>query len=312
MPSRVVMLALALVALVIPLGTAFAHPSLWAPINGPQQLMEGLARVRAICGAGSASFSEVDSMANGLTEQFPSYQGLIEFEVAQYYMQNQPRPLDKIIEYCRRSLDHLDLNELSRRAACHVYLGDVLRISGVPNGFPERRRLAAETYLQGLSEIPLKELPASPPVLPPQHNFNFQFSVPGVSDGADLERNLVERQLSEANRIQNLQRLCLHRDVLIRQIRSLYEKEPYNLNELRDLLLKFKIDGLQLDQMLEGIPAARSHRRRQLLKENPLLRNQQAPPENRWERWILIIGVNVFFFALVIGLWFVFGRRGVQ
>ncbi len=173
----------------------------------------------------------------------PREQALIHYELAHIHAQSGLQQPASVMKHARAAL-RLPLDP-SRRARLQVYWGDALRVLDLRHPFADRRRAAAAVYLQALKEVLQHDLPARPPKFPIMVLFNI--------DGEEEEnKRRMEEQRRVRRQIQFQVDMIKHRDVLRRQITSLYQRHPFNRKELEQLAGRILKDPVEAKRLSAG------------------------------------------------------------
>jgi|GEM_PF-3581883 hypothetical protein len=182
----------------------------------------------------------------------PANRALVQFELATIHAQSGLQQPGRVIDLAQKALG-LPLDR-SRRLRLQAYWGDALRVLTGNHSFPQRRKAAATVYLQGLKETVRYELPDKPPELPAA---SFAF---GAAEGFDDAKYQRQRQREvhhrEWIRVRHIREMVNHREVLKRQIVSVYRRKPFDLRELKLLANEILQDKAETRRLADSVAAA--------------------------------------------------------
>jgi len=277
---------------------ALAHFKLWPPVTGPLQLQVAIYKLSSFGQGIQTDLSKVEEFGKQLLNDFPDHQGLICFELANIFAQAGMKNPEKVASYSKKAILLLEPKQIARRAAAHLFLGDSLRLTNTGKKFSHVRLEASKVYLDGLAEIEKYQIPDKLPVIPP--TVNHHITIAGLGDNT-LETEYIKQvekrakeQKEEEVKIRTIQRLFRHREVLVRQVSSLYHERPYNRDELKGLVQKqISVESLR-GRILANVP---SNEKNTLPLEGTKLLEES--PNRNWTL-LLIINAAVILLLLIV------------
>jgi RNA polymerase sigma factor (sigma-70 family) len=210
---------------VLPRKNAPAAPP---PPDDGMTLQQHLLELDAMRAGRSTRFDSVETRGKELLARYrkPDEQAKIYFMLAHVYGQSgiDQHP-ERVMRYARLALPNE--RDEKQRAQLYIYLGCAAEVDPTLLTFEEKRRRAAAEYLEGYREMLVLKLPDIAPELP------------GVNKLGDVERPTQEEldrhaaQMKAREEAARLRALVEVRDILIRQIVALYQREPAADAELR-------------------------------------------------------------------------------
>jgi hypothetical protein len=121
--------------------------------------------------------------------------------------------------------------------------------------FAQRRREAAGSYLQGLTELKRFQLPDAPPSVP--NNAPFPPGPQGSEEATQKAFRIFEEErqkyLEARERAEFTLKMMMHRKVLQGQIVSMYGRRPIATEELRSMATAALGEGKELDRLMASV-----------------------------------------------------------
>lgn len=219
-------------------------PSATPPPARESNLQQELGKLDRLRTDANPDLQQVEKRGGELLATYfaPEEQALIHFELAEIHAQSGLQQPASVISHARAAL-RLPLDP-SRRARLQVYWGDALRVLDRRYPFTVKRRAATKVYLQALKEVLQLELPARPPKFPVMGFYNIE--------GADAEnKRRMEEQWELRKKLEFQVDMIEHREVLRRQIVSLYQRRPFDRNELEELANRILEDPAEVQRLTE-------------------------------------------------------------
>lgn len=233
--------------------------------------------------------AKVDQFGAKLLQTYPEpkEQGQIYYNLAHIHAQSGVAKPDRLIEYAQRALEFpLDP---SRRARLFVYSGDAIQVRGQQGQLPftGTRKSAALQYLKGLKEVIGYNLPEQPPDLPSVSRFSIEPASGPVYEAMKHKHDQQQAALMQA-RFQG--EMIIHRDVLQKQIVSIYTRRPIAIDELQNIGTHIIGKGKDLDRLMAMVNDKVSKLPPELVITNP-----SAPPSRSGPAKL---GLRFFLYAL--------------
>jgi hypothetical protein len=216
-------------------------------IEVPKELRAELLKLDGLRKGPKTPFAELDERGKTLLEKYPgaNERGQIYYMLAHVHAQSGMVHPERIVEYSKKALDGpLEALQVPRM---YVYWGDAVRISKAreAKGPPaERRKWSAVIYLAGLREVLRYKLPAKVVQPPPLDRGLVRNPPPGKEEEA---RQLLAKHVAAQNLAYFQDAMKFHRDVLTRQLASLYYRPVRDAEELEAIAA-----GVLRDPGLQG------------------------------------------------------------
>jgi hypothetical protein len=170
-------------------------------------------------------------------------QGQINYALAHFYAQTGLIHPDRAIRHARAALNCPV--SIDQRLRLHVYCGDALQVANGQTGSADSRKEAAIEYLQGLSELVQFQLPEVLPKLP-----DIRILPSAISPQDELIRQRkIDEMVKARERAELHRQLIKHRDVLTSQLVAIYERKPFDIDELEALASTYLRDQASTDRL---------------------------------------------------------------
>lgn len=261
-----------------------------------QDLEEELRNIDSLRSGRKTPLDEVDRRGSELLKRFskPEEQGHVYYMLAHVHAQSGLQEPQKIIDYAKKGLS-LPLDP-SRKMRLYVYLGDATRVSKSGGSFMDKRKAAAEIYLRGLNEVLKHDLPEKPPPFPRM----------SLISGGDEEENQreMDEQLARRRQVEFVREMIMHREVLERQITSIYKRRPFDREELKEIASPILEQPAIVQELIAAVPPRTS--KDDWIREGPAqaARNSELDLEDTgWGTWrIVFVVVSIAVIVGIVGL----------
>lgn len=217
-----------------------------SPVQADEDLNTSLQALQRLRRGTDTPLNEVDSRGAELLDEHsaPEAQAQIYYVLAHIHAQSGMIEADKVIRYAKEALTRP--LEQGQRLRLFVYWGDAIRVRQSEESFQSRRAEAATVYFKGLAELADMELPAEAPTMPVMKIFS--------STNAEEDDRLNREQWEIRNRIKHQTEMIKHRDVLIGQVSSIYQRPPSAKAELEELGQQALGGSEMLSRILDVVP----------------------------------------------------------
>jgi RNA polymerase sigma-70 factor (ECF subfamily) len=229
-----------------------------APPEKPEEeetLQQALLKLDAMRNGPKVDYPAVEKRGQELLARWtqPEDQARIYFMLAHVYGQTGiDRNFSPVMKYARLALPNE--RDPVQRARLFMYLGCAATIdpdAGLRD-LPVKRRRATAAYLEGYKEVLALKLPEKVPELPQRAVDNAEEPSPRFWE-TWLRRYRTAMWLKAREEAEYVRSMHFYRDILIRQIVELYQREPKDDEELRRLACEALDDPRAVEDLLARV-----------------------------------------------------------
>jgi hypothetical protein len=218
--------------------------------NYSKDLRAELSQLDGLRKGTDTSFAQLDELGRKLLEKYAGAKerGQVYYWLAHVHAQSGLLYPERVAEYASKALEYpLEPLQVPR---LYVYWGDAEQVIRAKERLTDRRKWSALLYLAGLREVLRYRLPDKAPELP----------VVDALTNSDQAAEILRRHAQQvtARRFAEFQcAMVQHREVLMRQLASLYHRSPSDSEEVRELASGMFRNSQEVDDFLKALKKAR-------------------------------------------------------